>query len=698
MKIKAIFIFLSIALFISTANSQVINGKNDSIPPPPAPKPIEKKTSQVLKENLEKLPQDFEVSREKREQAYAKLLEGQRYIWSFKRIRSRSGLQAGSRLAKNALLQAVELDPKLAETYTALAEISYYGQDADEAISLAEIAIKLDQNNFGGHQLLGRLYTGKSNLGNGKLDMAFANKAIDEWKEIIRLSPRSAEAWAFLSVFFKETDQSENRIVALRNWVGSAEPLEDSTGFYQFVLAREGGLTSEAASMKLGEALLETGKTDEALNVLTLTVSDFPENLEAIELLSQALENAEGKSLKPAIEALRQAVYANPTNLSLNELLAKTIAKNGSIEEATDYLRGVISKLVENDKFSAGSFQISIGDIYFEENRFDEAIIGYQAALKIRGIEKQELATDDDRDFAFLVITKMIEAYKKANRFDDAKNLIANSRSLFGEEDSTLDREYILLLRDNGKKDEALKAVRLLRISSPLEYNLIRTEASILTDLGRVDEGVSVVRTLIDKKPEGVAPSIMYDDFTNYLFISSLFIQAKRTDDAITAANKAISSARGKESKQFGQMALASAHQTAGKFDAAEKILREVLAETPDNPIALNNLGYLFLESGKNYEDALHFINKALVIDPRNPSYLDSLGWAYFKLGKFAEAEKYLVKAAKYDSSSTTILEHLGDAYMKNGKIQEAKKVWKKATNFTSNKEDIQRLEKKISK
>ena len=60
-----------------------------------------------------------------------------------------------------------------------------------------------------------------------------------------------------------------------------------------------------------------------------------------------------------------------------------------------------------------------------------------------------------------------------------------------------------------------------------MDYNLIRTEASVLVDLGRVDDGVKLIQGLIDTKPTGVAPSIMYDDFINYLFISSLYTQSK---------------------------------------------------------------------------------------------------------------------------------------------------------------------------
>ncbi|MEG7759724.1 hypothetical protein, partial [Listeria monocytogenes] len=91
--------------------------------------------------------------------------------------------------------KAVELNPNLAEGYTALAELAITMQpsDVDEAIMLASIATKLDPNNFGGHRIMARLYIFKSGLSGGVANPVFTQKAIAEWKEVARLDPRNAE-------------------------------------------------------------------------------------------------------------------------------------------------------------------------------------------------------------------------------------------------------------------------------------------------------------------------------------------------------------------------------------------------------------------------------------------------------------------------------------------------------------------------
>ena len=134
----------------------------------------------------------------------------------------------------------------------------------------------------------------------------------------------------------------------------------------------------------------------------------------------------------------------------------------------------------------------------------------------------------------------------------------------------------------------------------------------------------------------------------------------------------------------------------SGDFAGAESTLRDILKESPNNPIALNNLGYFLLERGERYDEALTMIRRAVDTDPTNPSYLDSLGWANFKVGKLAEAELYLKEALRQDSSSATINEHLGDVYSAQRKSDLAKTYWQRALTLAVEAKDTARLKKKL--
>jgi len=704
-KIALIFTF-SVA-GVTTVSAQITTAP--APPPQPSPTP---KLSSLLAQNLESSKQT-EISRERREQALAKLLEGQRYIWSSSRMRSQMGVSSSARLARQALQKAVELDPKLAEGYTALAELSISAppNDIEEAILLANISIKLDPRNFGAHRILARLYTFKSRLNDGTLDKTFAEKAIASWKEIAKLDPRNAEAWAFLSEFYSQMNKPDEQIDALRRWVSAATPIE--TQFYRRVMGGDGSLTPESATLKLGDALLKAGKNKEALEIFSQIVADDPENNEAIESLREAVNSVDANSAALAIESLRQAVFANPTNLTLITFLAEVQTRAGKIDDAAKVLRDSSTRLAANDKFAAASLQIALGDIFVKAKRVDDAVNAYQTALKVRGIEDSEPVTDSDRAFTIGVFEKIIQTYKNANRPNEAKSTIEKARQLLGKDDLFADRQMISFYRESGKKAEALETVRNVRKRYPDDYMLLRLEAQLLTENGKVEEGVSLIKNLIEKKKiktvangnqdsgddtaPVIAPVQMYDDFSNYIYISTLYSEANRGKEAVDSANQAYNSAQGTERKLMARLVLASAYQMSGDFKLAEETLRQILKESPDNANALNNLGYFLVERNVKLEEAVTLIKGALRFDPINPNYLDSLGWAYFKLENFSEAEKYLLEAAMYDSGSATIQEHLGDVYQKTGKQDQAKAAWQKALNLASEKSTTERLKSKLN-
>ncbi|NNE65255.1 MAG: tetratricopeptide repeat protein [Pyrinomonadaceae bacterium] len=633
------------------------------------------------------------VSRENRAEAYAKLLEGQRYIWTARKTNSALARRTSTRLAKNALRKAVELNPRLAEAYTALAELSLRGSDLDveEAISLATIAVKIDPENFGANQYLGRLYTVKSGLGRGRISAEFAAKAISFWKVVGRLDPRNAEAWAFLGEFYRALNDSESRISALRNWLSSAD--SSDAGFFVTVVRGSEGLTPSLAALPLGEALLEAGKRTEAIAVLSRAVSDNPENLLATDLLGRSLENAETARLKPAIEALQQAVYTNPENVSLIQLLAETHAKAGDLKSASSVIRASLGKL---DRRKRAAVLLSLGDIYSEYDQIEEALTTYRAAFVARGLSESTLVGDSDRGFALLVIGKMVQALQRSDRVSDAEKVIEDSKGLFSVDDFVMDREKISLMRTTGRRAEALNLLRSLRQKAPDDYNLLRKEAEILTELGKVDEAAALVVPLIENKSGSEPQSIKYDDFVNRLFIASLYIRADRADEAIFHAEKAFSIANGDQSKQLAALKIASAQRIAGDLGAAEKSLNDILKMTPNNPMALNDLGSLYLRKDTDYSRALDLIERAASIDPRNPVYLNSLGLAHFKLGNLDKAETYLRRSLRYDLSSVTAYERLGDVLLKQGNKVEAQNLWKKALTIAIKGTDVSRIEKKI--
>jgi tetratricopeptide (TPR) repeat protein len=127
------------------------------------------------------------------------------------------------------------------------------------------------------------------------------------------------------------------------------------------------------------------------------------------------------------------------------------------------------------------------------------------------------------------------------------------------------------------------------------------------------------------------------------------------------------------------QLAMADLYHDASRDADAERTLRQFLEIDPANAEALNYLGYLLAQNGKQLDEAIRLVERALNVEPGNPSYLDSLGWAYFRRGDMVQAERYLSPAAEQLPRNAVVQDHLGDVLARIGRLQDAVAAWTRA-------------------
>ena len=665
------------------AQTETPDAAPQAIPPPPAQSKPSATSIQGNAAAISAQPQiPTTVSRERREQAYAKLLEGQRYLNNM----GSNPTEAAVRLTEQTFQQAANLDPTLAEAHTALAELSFFfSQDFDRAAREASLATSIDRNNFGAHRLLARVYAIKSGLRISKLDKTFVERAIDELREVVRLDPTNAEGWALLGEMYFATGRNNEAIDAWTRW--SAVPAASDSRIFQIITnGRE--LSPDAASARLGEAYIAAGRTAEGVAAIRRAISLSPENKEYVDLLGRALE-AGGGDDDSVIGELQRMAAADPNNTSAHRLLAQAQARAGRVDEAAATLRAAIARRTKEDREHL-LLRLYLAQIFTDASRYQDAIAIYEDLLKTRDIGDAPLTSDDDREFAAQALQQIITLQKSAGRTSDATATIERMRRLLGKDDSTADEQQIELLRHQGKRSEALRAIRDARLRFPQEDQFLQLEAQTLTDLGQVDEAVTLLRARLKGSSE---------DYGIYLTVSNLYSQAGRGREAIDAARKAIELTPSDNPRMLTDalIVLSSAQERAGDTKGSETSLRSILAKDPNNATALNNLGYFLIERNERLTEALEMIQRAVRAEPANPSFLDSLGWAYFKLGKLTEAERHLSEAARRDNQSATIQEHLGDLYQKLGKTHQALAAWKKALSLSVEVDEMERIKAKLS-
>lgn len=620
--------------------------------------------------------------RERRAMSYAKLLEGQRY---YEAVRSGTLPVNYLERAQAAFQKSAEFDPTFAEAHTAIAEIAFLLDDFAKAEQEGLSAVRADADNYGAHRVLSRVYTFRSGLQEGKIDRAVADKAVAELREVVRVRPRDAEAHALLAEFYLATGREKEGVEALRVWATLPASVEGR--FYQVVTGRE--LAPDAANARLGEILLRAGRTAEAVAAIRGAIAIEPENAAYIQLLGDALE-AGGAADQNVIGVLRSVVAQNPQNRAAVQTLARAQARSGAVNDAVETVRVALAALKPGDDSGRMLLQLQLAEIYEGAERYDDAVSIYEELLKARNIKDTPLANARDRQFAVEVLATIAGLRQQAGQTEQALATFERMRQLLPATDPTADLQKYEFLRTNGRRAEALEILRSVRQKMPEDVRLLRAEANTLVELGRVEEGVGLIRARL-KGGE--------DDYEEYLYISSLLINAGRGVEAVEAGRKALALVPAADSQRANNalLLISSAQERAGDMKGSEATLKQILAKEPDNATALNNLGYFLVERGERLDEALDMIERAVRKEPGNASYLDSLGWAYFKQGKLNQAERYLSDAARRNPSSTAIQEHLGDLFLKLGQREKAQGYWRKALSLASEAADSARLKAKLS-
>jgi tetratricopeptide (TPR) repeat protein len=200
--------------------------------------------------------------------------------------------------------------------------------------------------------------------------------------------------------------------------------------------------------------------------------------------------------------------------------------------------------------------------------------------------------------------------------------------------------------------------------------------ASALEMDGRTDEAIAAARRAAEMKKD--APRFAAR-------VGWVLYHAKRHDEARQVYTELLEkhgadhdSAEARQVLREARLVLSHLCVLADNLAEAEEWLEQVLDEFPDDPSALNDLGYLWADANKRLGRAESMIRKALEAEPDNAAYRDSLGWVLYRLGRFPEAVAELETSAAKDPDPV-VLDHLGDAYAAAKQPEKASAAWQRA-------------------
>jgi putative PEP-CTERM system TPR-repeat lipoprotein len=117
---------------------------------------------------------------------------------------------------------------------------------------------------------------------------------------------------------------------------------------------------------------------------------------------------------------------------------------------------------------------------------------------------------------------------------------------------------------------------------------------------------------------------------------------------------------------------LASALQSAGDNQQTIEEYRKVLEADPDNLAALNNIAWLYQETGS--PEGIHYAERAHDLAPDKPEITDTLGWLLVQNGDVNRGLVLLQEARVKAPHIPDIHYHMAVALYKSGRVTEARK------------------------
>lgn len=604
-------------------------------------------------------------------------------------------------------LKAAEVGPANPELLERLAAFLVEDRKLDQATDLYEKTIALNEakkKTVGYVRLkliIGQLYARQEKFGKAGDNFAYVLEALKTPEDYgirgrtkTQLEGEKGRTYLLIGETFLRTDRLAPAKEAFDRAfkVAADKPLE---AYYQARLAEK--------SKQFDEALAK-------LDIYFDAEADQA-GAEAYELYERLLKAADkSKELMPKLETLMKD---DPKNVPLRFFTAGKYRTAGDFAKAKpiyeDLLRRspsleVYEGLLESSyKTGDAAKQVEVlTEVTAKTNsleaveKFVETLVADKAKLDAVIAAGRKLAEksqpEDGRPVAFAVGLVGLEAkkYDVAGEFfelallHDPKSasavFLAWGLGLFGDE--KYGDAVKVFHRAVEQSSNAENAGFQIYLSLSLEYD------------GKTDEAIAVARKAVE---------ISNGELRFATRVPWIMYHAKRYKDAAEGYTALIKKFDGdhksdtdRQLLREARLALSNIYVHLEDMAKAEQPLEEVLDEFPDDIGAMNDLGYLWADQGKNLELALEMVKKAVAKEPKNRAYRDSLGWVYYRLKRFAEAAIELELAIKkepgQDDPDGVILDHLGDAYRALGRTDDARKQWEGAAASFKKDDDRKKL------
>jgi len=228
-----------------------------------------------------------------------------------------------------------------------------------------------------------------------------------------------------------------------------------------------------------------------------------------------------------------------------------------------------------------------------------------------------------------------------------------------------------------GDRQQSIDNYRLVQIGSNNFVTAQQQATRFAIELGRFEEAH---RWLVELSRGQPRLEVVFANIE-----SGLLMQAGELDRAGNVLGEMLQRYPNDTDLLFSRVLL---HDSRGDMESAEEDLRRIIVLQPEDPRALNHLGYMLADRTDRFQEALELVERAIALSPDDPAIIDSLGWAQYKLGRYEEALDNLRRA--YEAfPDHEVAAHLGEVLWVMGRNEEAMVFWEQGLESTPDSEIV---------
>ncbi|HEY2617130.1 MAG TPA: XrtA/PEP-CTERM system TPR-repeat protein PrsT [Acetobacteraceae bacterium] len=545
-------------------------------------------------------------------------------------------------LAAESLAKVVESGQGDAEAYDLLGRAYAATGRSDESVKAFQKAESLAPDDVG---LQTRLASAR--MGAGQAESAMVD--LERTLELAPTAPQVGEALFFAALATGDLNKAADAVEKVRSAQGDTPVVQNLEGLLKLAQLDVDGAAAKfhdvlkknpdfvPAQINLSRVSAMQGKPTEAEQLLTTLLDKNPSAEPALSMLVSRF--AQTDRMPQAIALVEKARDAQPANTRLTASLGDLYIRSGKPAEAL--------ALINKDPNAANSVELlgtkaaaqialeqkdQARDTYGQILKLDPSALGARRALEslllqtgdyehARNLIKEGMAVSP-RNYQLYQDYAMVDL--KASGVDAA---VATAKQL-QEQDRDFQQARALIgdiYMAANRPADAVRAYQDALAAAPSEMLVGRLDVALLRS-GQSDAAVKMLSDWVAQHPADVVATEQLAD---------IYIASRRYDEAVTS-------------------------------------LQRVLDKKPHDPVALNNLAWVYQQQGDKRAQGL--AQQAYVLSPGGQT-ADTLGWILVSSGNVAQGMPLLRQAASQAGSDPRILYHFAVALKEAGKRDEAIKM-----------------------